>query len=131
MTTYSHRASGFTDQGVYKPYDLFAGEFPVVRRKETLTGGTFLKRGTVLGRVEKSGSYTISMKDATDGSQKPAAILAEDIDVSEGDKEAVIYHAGEFNSNALIYGKGHDENTVWTSLKTQGPHSIFLRKNLE
>ncbi|WP_375695652.1 head decoration protein, partial [Bartonella sp. AC66GZZY] len=75
--------------------------------------------------------YILSDASATDGSQKPTVILAEPIDTTSGDAEAVVYHSGEFNSNALTYGAGHDATSVWNSLRSDGPSTIFLRKNQE
>jgi len=131
MNAYSNHAGGFTDQGGYTPDNLVAGEFPAVQRIETITGGAAYPRGAVLGRITASGLYVLSDASATDGSQKPAAILAEPIDTTSGETQAVVYHSGEFNSNALTYGAGHDASSVWNSFRNVGPCTIFLRKNQE
>lgn len=124
-------AQGLTDQGGHTPDNMFAGEFPAVQRIETITGGAAFPRGAVLGRITASGLYTLSDASTTDGSQKPAAILAEAIDTTSGDAQAVVYHAGEFNSHALTYGAGHDATSVWNSFRHVGPCTIFLRNNQE
>ena len=121
-------ARGFRSSGEYTPDNLFAGEFPSVQRMETIIGGKY-KRGTVLGRITESGSYKICEKTDTDGSEKPAAILAEDIDAKLSEVKAVVYHAGEFNLNALIYGKSFDEDSIREAF--QSSCAIFLRKNQE
>ena len=131
MTAYSYRTEGFTDQGAYTPDNLHSGEFPSIQRTETITGAVTLHRGAVLGRITANGFYTLSDAAAVDGSEKPVAILAEDIDVTAGDADAVVYHAGEFNITALLFGSGHSAATFEESLKTLGPDSIFLRKNQE
>ncbi len=122
-------AQGFTDQGSIKPDNLFAGEFPSVQRVETITGGTVLVRGSVLGRITSSRHYTLSQHKATDGSQTPVVILAEDCDATTTDVKAVVYHAGEFNANALTYGEGHNATSVWSSWRKNGNNALFLRNN--
>ena len=131
MTAYSHHAGGFTDQGGHAPDNLVAGAFPAVQRIETITGGAAYPRGAVLGRITASGLYTLSVAAAKDGSQKPAAILAEPVDTTSGNAKAVVYHSGEFNGDALTYGAGHDAASVWNSFRIDGPSTIFPRKNQE
>lgn len=64
-----------------------------------------LEKGTVLGKIAATGKYTI-VNDANtaDEGDVASAILAEDIDAGSADKLAVIYLAGDFNSNALTFG---------------------------
>ena len=88
-------AQGFTDQGTIKADNLLAGEFPKVTMIATITGGKF-KRGTILGIKDGNinNGYTIS-------TSAPEAILAEDVDASTDDKQAVVYLTGEFNKSCL------------------------------
>ena len=131
MTAYSYHAKGFTDQGICTPDNLFAGEFPVVQHLETITGGASLTRGAVLGCITASGLYCLSAAAASDGSQKPVAILAEDVNATATDVRAVVYHSGVFNSNALTYGEGHTAASVSKGLRANGPSTLFLHKNQE
>lgn len=119
-------ASGFTDQGEYKPCNLIAGEYPRIERIITIASGSALTKGSVLGRVTASGKFILSESDATDGSETPDAILAEDVDASEEDKQAVVYFSGEFNENALTLGTGHTLESIRAGLRSK---SIFLRSN--
>lgn len=48
-----------------------------------------------------SGNYTAYDNDNVDGSEAAAAILAEDVDATSADVNAIAYVAGEFNSAAL------------------------------
>ena len=73
----------------------------------------------------------MSESKSDDGSAVPVAILAEDVDATDSDRQAVVYHSGEFNTAALIYGKGHTAQTVWTSTRTTGNNNLFLRHNQE
>lgn len=106
---------GFTDQGETKADNLIVGEFPRVSMLVPITGGKY-ERGTVLG-INNSGKYTIS-------TSAPEAILAETVDASDEDKEAVVYLTGEFNKAAL---KANAEiDTLIAKLRAK---SIFVKEN--
>lgn len=105
---------GFTDQGSTTDDTLLAGEFPRVSRLATITGGTYT-RGTILSKSD--GKYTLC-------SDNPEAILAEDTDASDEDKEAIVYLTGEFNVSALKAGV--DVSSLIDSLRTK---SIFVKSN--
>ncbi|HCT9408471.1 TPA: head decoration protein, partial [Raoultella ornithinolytica] len=62
------------ESALFVPDQLIAGTLQLVTDTGIITGGTY-KRGTVLGVVTASGKYKLSVKTATDGSEKPAAIL--------------------------------------------------------
>lgn len=55
-----------------------------------------VKRGTLLG---EDGAAVTSGKDVY-------AVLAEDVDTTDGAKEAAVYLTGEFNEKALAVGEG-------------------------
>lgn len=64
--------------------------------------------------AEGAETFKLSAAAAVDGSQEPAAILAEDADPSDGDVQASIYTTGEFNAAALTFGAGHTKaSTLW------------------
>lgn len=69
-----------------------------------LTGQGELKRGSVLGKVTASGKGKLVDNAQTDGSEKVYAILAEDVDTTDGDVKAVIYLSGAYNINSLVFG---------------------------
>lgn len=119
-------ASGLTDQGEYKPCNLIAGEYPRIERIITIASGSALTKGSVLGRVTASGKFSLSASDASDGSETPDAILAETVDASAEDKQAVVYFSGEFNENALTLGNGHTLESIRAGLRSK---SLFIRKN--
>lgn len=119
-------ASGFTDQGEYKPCNLIAGEYPRIERIITIASGSNLTKGAVLGRITASGKFVLSASGASDGSETPDAILAEDVDASAEDKQAVVYFSGEFNENALTLGGSFTLDDIRAGLRSK---SIFFRKN--
>lgn len=118
-------ASGVTDHGSAPLDRLIAGEFPRIEEKVTIAGGAALERGALLGRVTASGVYTLSLEAAEDGSETPVAILAHDIAAS--DDEALVYRTGEFNEAAVIYGAGHDADSVRDGLAAV---QIWLRRTV-
>lgn len=120
-------ASGFTNQGAYKPCTLLAGEFPRVKRIITIAKGAVLPKGALLGQITESQKWTLSTAAATDGSQIPEAVLGEKIDAREQDREAAVYFTGEFNEYALVPGEGHHLDRLRSELRPKG---IFLRRNL-
>jgi len=73
-----------------------------------------------------SGKYVLSATAATDGSEVPRAILAEDADATSGDVTTVAYLTGEFNSDAMTFGTGHTADSVKDKLADRG---IFLKTN--
>lgn len=52
-------------------------------------------------------NYKLSGRSATDGTQIPDAILAEDCDASGGDTAGIAYITGTFNSEYMTFGSGH------------------------
>jgi len=124
-TTIGH-AVGLTDQGEYSPCNLLAGEYPRIERIITIASGSNIAKGAVLGRITASGKFVLSTSGASDGSETPDAILAETVDASAQDKQAVVYFSGEFNENALQLGTGHTVESIRAGLRSK---SIFLRSN--
>ena len=122
-------AEGLTAQDAYTPDRLFAGEFPRADRKVTILSGQNITRGALLGRISASGKYILSLAGASDGSEVPDAILAEDVDASGGDKDGLIYQTGAFNEAAVTFGAdgtgSHDADNTRQGLRDK---SIFLRK---
>lgn len=112
---------------VFIPDQLIAGALQVVTDTVTVTGGAY-KRGTVLGLISASGTYTISVQSAADGSEKPLAILVDDVDASSSDQLAGVYLMGEFNQNHIII----DDSWAMADIKTAlRPFAIFLKDSLQ
>lgn len=118
-------AQGFTGQGMTKEDNLIAGEFPRVSILATITGGKY-ERGTILGKITASGKCTSCTSAATDGSKEVYGIVAETVDASTEDKQAVVYLSGEFNAAALSVGEGYTVAGLIDTLRTK---SIFVKTN--
>ena len=71
-----------------------------------------------------AGSWVESVKTATDGSQVPAAILADYADASGGPVAAGAYVMGEFNANALTFDASWTLATLTAALR---PLGIFVK----
>jgi len=109
------------ETGIYEPDNLIAGETHLVTDAVTIAAGDDLKRGAVLGKVTADGKYKLSASGATDGSETPTAVLAEDAAAASADvANAAIYIKGEFNANALTFGTGHTAATVKAPLRDGG-----------
>lgn len=104
--------------------ELFAGDYPVVTKPETLVSGQNLARGAVVGRITASGKLTLSAAAANDGSQVPIGVLADAVDASAGDKACRLYGSGYFAADQLTYGAGHTAATV---AKAWDLAPLFLR----
>lgn len=96
----------------------------------TLTaGGTAFVAGdgftiTTSQSAAASGNYITSVATATDGSQVPAAILADFADASGGAVATGAYLMGEFNSNAITFDASWTVATLTPLLR---PLGIFLK----
>jgi len=88
----------------FTPDKLIAGEYPIVTDIVTIDTGV-LTRGTCLGKITATGKYVICDSAGTDdGRRTPVAILAEDVDATSADVQAVVYLSGSFNAAAVTFG---------------------------
>ena len=109
---------GFIDQGSTTADNLIAGEFPRVSELASITGGNYT-RGTVL--KESEGAFTIC-----GASDTPAAILAENVDATSENKQAVVYLTGEFKAAALTVASGATVAGLKAKLRAK---NIFVKTN--
>jgi hypothetical protein len=111
----------FQTEGVFTPDALIAGNHHLlVGRKVTIASGQSRTRGDVLGKVTANSKYLLSLSAASDGSEAPDAILAEDCDASGGDKQAMAYFRGDFNTGGLTLGAGHTVASITEGLRAKG-----------
>ena len=105
---------GFKNQGETKPDTLLAGDFPRTSLLVTITGGKY-ERGTILSKSDNI--YTIC-------SDNPEAVLAETVDATDEDKQAVVYLTGEFNLSDLTANS--EVSTLIDKLRAK---CIFVKTN--
>jgi len=86
----------------YKYSNLLIGD-DFITDIATLISGQNLIKGTALGLITASGKVTELVSGASDGSQTPFAILAEDCNATAGDTSCPVYLFGEFNSGAMTF----------------------------
>ena len=66
------------------------------------------------------GHLVLSLAAAVDGSEVPMAILGEDLDTTGGARLFQVYVEGAFNEGALVFGTGHDADSVRIPLRDRG-----------
>lgn len=112
----------------FVPDQLIANNLQLVTDTVMVSGTAPLVRGTVLGQVTASGEYVLSLKTASDGSEKPCAILVDYVDPTNGAVSAGIYQMGMFNQNRLTFDASWTLPALKDALR---PLSIFLRDSLQ
>lgn len=109
----------------YTPDKLIAGDYPIVTDIVTIDTGV-LVRGTCLGKITATGKYVIVNDANADGSQAPVCILAEDVDATSADVNALVYLSGAFNESAVIFG---GDDTAATHRAALRDLNIYLKKS--
>lgn len=113
--------ANFKTEGTYTPDSLLAGNAHLlVARKVTVLSGQVLQRGAALGIITASGKAILSLAAASDGSQTPDLILAEDVDATGADATALAYERGDFNARAITLGTGHTVASIREGLRAKG-----------
>lgn len=110
------------------PDGLVADSSTVSREVVTIAAGYKLLRGSVLGEITSStpsegkyaGQYAPCVATATDGSQVPAAIIAEDVDTSStgtnGAAATCAYRTGRFNALWVLSDASWNQAALTTAL---------------
>lgn len=101
-------ASSDLSAGSYTPENLLAGESDVITKPDTIAQAGAIAQFTVMGRVTTGGKLVKSVRTASDGSQNPIAIMAEDVDSTPADITAPVYVAGEFLMDSLVWDASWD-----------------------
>jgi hypothetical protein len=107
----------------YVTDQLIAVRFGLVTSSITLASGS-LARGTVLGQVTSTRNFIKSVATASDGSQVPVAVLADDANASAGPVVTSAYLAGEFFANRMTYDASWTLSTLTAALRDYG---IFIK----
>lgn len=92
----------------------------VTTRKVTILAGAAHVAGEVLGKITASGKYVLSLAAAADGSETPDMILAQDVDATGGDVEAIAYETVTVVASALTLGAGHTVASIREGLRDKG-----------
>lgn len=110
---------------VFVPDQLIAGDLKLVTGVGVLGSGV-LPRGAVLG-MNATGQYVLSKKSATDGSEKPCAILIEAADASTAPQKIGVYLMGQFNVRAMTIDPSWTNEALTVALRTC---SIFINDSV-
>lgn len=118
-----HKASATEE--VYAP-DGFLNSGDGLRSDKitVVSGQDAMVAGTVLGKITTGGAFALSLSASNDGSEVPDAILAEDLDATTEDTQALVYIAGDFNADLLTIGTGHTAADIKDGLRVKG---IFIK----
>ncbi|MDY0193450.1 MAG: head decoration protein [Aliarcobacter butzleri] len=88
-----------------------------------LVAGTNYKKGMVLGKITNEGpnkgKYKHSLSTSSDGSEKPYAILLDDVDATDSDLNGPILLGGKVDKNLLILGTGHTLDSIEVELRSE------------
>ena len=118
-----------------KTYDnLIVAGFPITNRDMTLLSGESVLRGQVLGKVTASGKLKAYTSAASDGSQTPYAVAADDDDATAGDKVIAPYIQAHVSQDALIFAATDDYDTAAEILAVNDAlqdRGIFVVKTLD
>ena len=101
-------ANILTEFGSVESQPLLAGtEVSALTTSVTLLADQgVLKKGSLLGKVTASGKYKLVSSASNDGSQVASYVLAEDVDTTGADTNAVAYKTGLFRAESLIVASG-------------------------
>ncbi len=76
----------------------------------------------VVSNNQATGNFVLCVKTATDGSQVPAAILADSADATSGPTKVGAFFMGEFNINAVLYDGSWAVQDIAVALMPRGIH---------
>jgi hypothetical protein len=105
----------------------------VITDSVVLQAGQNLSKGAVLGRVKDTGKYKLSaLKDSdgnniSDGSEVPCAVLLENVDATDVDKNAPVLVLGEVDANELVIDSSWSIETIKPELRKM---SIFVKQSI-
>ncbi len=115
-------------QAMFNPDQLISGPLQVVTDTVVIAKAGILKRGTILGKITASREFVLCKKDASDGSEKPCAILVDDVNATENSVSGGVYLMGEFNHHKTTYDETWTVSELADELRQ---FSIFLRDSVQ
>lgn len=116
----------YNPEGIYSGKATVGNAFTGAIHFTISAGSTPFAMGDsfILRAAEIEYLYKLSLATATDGSQIPDAILAEDTIALTDNQPTVVYLAGEFNANAITFGAGHTLESIRDVLRGKDIHLI-------
>jgi hypothetical protein len=102
----------------------------VITDSVVLQAGQNLSKGAVLGRIKDTGKYKLSAlkdsdgNDVTDGSEVPCAVLLENVDATDADKNVPVLLLGVVDGDELIFDDSWDKDELKFELRKM---SIFVK----
>ena len=117
----AYEQASYGQEAAYVPKNLLSGG-TYTTRKVTIITGQNLKAGAVIGKITAGGKYNLSLLAAVDGSQTPDLVLAQDVDASAADKEAIAIETctAGLVATALTIGVGHTLASIREGLRAKG-----------
>ena len=109
-----------TVTGSYSPDNLILGDIPTISYDETIISGQDVDRGCVMGMITASGKLTACDHTASDGSETPYGVMAEDCDASLADVECGVYVFGHFDSGELTFGGSSTIDDLKAAMRNVG-----------
>lgn len=102
------------------------------RETVVIKAGQKLEVGSLLGKVTTDSKCTLPTTGEDDGSKKVIGILLENIDATDGDKEAVMLARGPaiILDTALKYNQNATEENVLEYIKDLENLQILVRKGI-
>lgn len=113
---------GVTNEGIYEPDLLVAGDAPRRSRGLTIAADQVLERGTIVVKIAAATEYTAYDGTAADEASL-FAILVNDVDTTGAAAIEPCYISGDFNTNKVIVAEGGDVADIRDALAKQ---SIYL-----
>jgi len=109
-----------TVTGSYSPDNLIIGDIPTISYDETIISGQDVERGAVMGMITASGKLTACDHTASDGSEAPYGVMAEDCDASLADVTGGVYVFGHFDSGELTFGGSSTISDLKSAMRLVG-----------
>lgn len=83
--------------------DVTSGSDEIATTSVIIASGQTLGALAPIGQVTATGKFVLSESDASNGSQKPVYITAQEIDASSGDVNTQVFKAGTFDPEMLAW----------------------------
>ena len=109
-----------TEEAFTAPITLIRGGATLRTRIVTLPAGSIYKVGSVLGEITGTKKHPLATAAANDGSQTPEFVLAQTVDATAADMQAVAYVTGDFVEEVLTFGAGITADSARDGLRKLG-----------